>query len=247
MIDIWNWMVGLGIFSVIAAIFLGLTWRGKTFKGLSTGTKNLALVGAALFLVAGMTGLGVFSVTSESTQTIAGEDVVASYSIGAISESEAELVGISGSDNFEQRVDHNGTGSWDLFEANTQWFVFNVTLTGSGQSQVKLTDPGSFLVTNGANANNGELLTSLVGLDQNGDYDITYTYNSGEFTNAAVVDGSEINFPRHKDHTDGYVQVNVTLNSKIPAYMDTVGDTGIISFDFCGNPVDITVRVNNAS
>lgn len=238
--DIWTTLTGFGVMGVIVGLFLIATWKGYTFQGLSKGMKNLALIGGVVFLVAGMAGAGwlTFSTATTPEETTP----AASWDITNISESETELVRISGTDDFRQKITVNTTS--DAFASDTQWFEFNVSLQGSGMSTVECTDVGTFTPITGTNA--GDTI-DLIATDANGDYDITYTIGSGDYTTAATVDGISANFPVLESHTFGYVNVNVTLNSVIPTHMETVDDSGTISFNICGNPVDIVVRVDTVN
>ena len=242
--EIWNWFTGLGILGVIIGLFLLATWKDYTFQGLDKGMKNLALIGGVVFIVGGLAGMGYMDFSTVETADI--EPLAAGYDITAMTGADAELVRISGTDNWEWRIDHNGTGTWDLFEANTQWITLNISLEGSGLSTIECTNTGSFTVVNGANVHNGETI-SLIGTDGSGTADIAYWVNSGDYTGYKIVDGLSTGFPRLESHTDGFVLINITASAKIPAYMDTVGDSGDIVFDVCGNLVTIHVRVNNVA
>ena len=242
--DIWTWIQTLGWIGIIAGIVFLAIWRGMILPELgSTGQMVSAVLGLVL-LVGSATGLGwlEFGTTATTTDTAGGTPI---YDVSA-TESLSYIVPIANTDSYEVRVIYNSTSG--LIESQTEFVTVNFTIERTDNlpdlqdfTTCEVTDVGSFTAITGSSAGDTK---DLIVLDSTGKYDVDWSKNSGSST-GVLTDNNDLStsFPREKDHRDGWVLMNVTINPACIGLMSAVGDSTAFTTNIAGTPYTFIVRL----
>lgn len=241
--DIWAYMVGLGIISLIIGILLLMVWRGFFLPTIGETGQFIAMLSGFAFIIAGVMGgaLGTLSATPEPDIDVG---AVAWKTSGT--ETMTHLVPITGTNGYEVRVTYNTTTN--VFVGQTQYIQVNFTVEREDLTEQKayttasVTDVGFFKAVTGTDAGT---VRDLIALNSQGDYAVTWTKNSGDSTTPLSATDISAQFPREDSHRDGYISMNVTLNEACFDLMAVTGDSAQFTADIAGDQYYFVCRLNS--